>query len=282
MEITEIALHCEKPKIHEKGTSFMWTDEHISKQLLDIHLNPDLDLASRKMSTISSTVDWILESQKENGVLNILDLGCGPGLYAEIFAHKGHNVTGVDISRNSIDYAKKSAIDKGLEIKYINANYLDLDLEEGKYDLVMMIYTDLGVLIPEQRNVLLKMVYRVLRQGGRLIFDVLSDKDIKQKVTPKDWEVCKSGFWKDGPYLALSESFLYNEQKVILYQHTIIDSGKIIKTYRFWTHFFNFEDLKQILGRHGFDSVTFRNDILPESDIWHGDNVIFSIASKNN
>ncbi len=39
-----------KPELYTQGTSFMWTDEHISKQLLDVHLNVDTDLASRKKS----------------------------------------------------------------------------------------------------------------------------------------------------------------------------------------------------------------------------------------
>ena len=102
MKITEIISQCEKPELYKKGTSFMWTDEHISKQLLNVHLNVDIDLGSRKKSTIKKTANWILNTQKEKGKLAILDLGCGPGLYIEIFAEKGHKVTGIDISKNSI------------------------------------------------------------------------------------------------------------------------------------------------------------------------------------
>ena len=123
----------------------MWTDEYISKQILDIHLNPEIDLGSRKKSTIQKTANWILDSQIEKSNLKILDLGCGPGLYSEFFATNGHKVTGVDISKNSIDYAQKSAKDKSLDIEYINASYLDHDLGKEKYDLVIIIYTDLGV-----------------------------------------------------------------------------------------------------------------------------------------
>ena len=120
MNLADIISKIEKPKIYEKGTAFMWTDEHISKQLLNIHLNPDIDLGSRKKSTIEKTANWILDTQKEKGKLNILDLGCGPGLYTEIFAKAGHNVTGIDISKNSIEYAKKCAKDKKLDITYLN------------------------------------------------------------------------------------------------------------------------------------------------------------------
>lgn len=280
MKITEIVSQSEKPKLYEKGTSFMWINEHISKQLLNVHLNPDIDLGSRKKSTIEKTANWILETQKEKEKLNILDLGCGPGLYTEIFAGKGHNVTGIDISKNSVEYAKKSAEEKKLDITYLNASYLEIDLDTDKYDLVVLIYTDLGVLIPSERENLLKMIYHVLKKGGTFIFDVLKDKDIENKISSKTWEATNSGFWKDSPYLALSESFLYQEEKVILFQHNIIGTIGNIETYRFWTHFFSQNDVCKMLEPHNFIDIHFREDILPKGDMWNGDNVIFTMTSK--
>ena len=280
MQIADIIIKSEKPTIYEKGNSFMWTNKHISKQLLDIHLNPDIDLGSRKMTAIQKTANWILSTQKEKSKLKILDLGCGPGLYSEIFAKKGHSVTGVDISKNSIDYAQKSARTKGLDIEYIHASYLDLELEKDNYDLVLLVYTDLGVLSPHDRDVLLKRIYSTLKRGGIFIFDVLKDNSLEQKIMPKSWEAVNTGFWKNSPYMALSESFLYKEQNVILYQHLIIDSEDNIETYRFWTHFFNQETLKLMLEKHGFAKANYRDDILPKGDIWNGDNVIFTIALK--
>ncbi len=188
MKIKDIISVSSKPSLYEKGTSFMWTDQYISKQLLNIHLNPELDLGSRKKSTIINTANWILESQKEKGRLNILDLGCGPGLYTEIFAEKGHAVTGIDISKTSIDYAKKSAKAKCLDIQYLNASYLDVEQESGQYDLVVMIYTDFGVLTPSERVSLLKMIYQVLKKGGVFIFDVLKDNELEHKLSPQSWE----------------------------------------------------------------------------------------------
>ncbi len=280
MDIPDIISKTKKPNIYEKGTAFMWTDEHISKQLLDIHLNPDIDLGSRKKSTIEKTANWILNTQKGKGKLNIIDLGCGPGLYTEIFAKAGHNVTGIDISNNSIEYAKKSAEDKRLDIKYINSSYLEIDLESNNYDLVVMIYTDFGVLTLNERERLMKMVYRVLIKGGTFIFDVLKDNELENKTSPKTWEANNVGFWKDSPYLALAESFLYPQEKVILFQHNIIDREENIETYRFWTHFFSRNDIETILKKHKFTNIRFRDDILPKEDMWSGDNVIFTMTSK--
>ncbi len=278
--ITDIIKMSAKPALYAKGSAFMWTDEYISKQLLNLHLNPDLDLASRKKESIQKTANWILDTQKGKSNLNILDLGCGPGLYTEIFAKAGHKVTGMDISNNSIEYAEKSAREKGLDIEYIMASYLEFELEKDKYDLVVLVYTDLGVLLPRERDRLLRMIYNTLKQGGTFIFDVLKDNALKQKQISRGWEATTSGFWKGSPYLALSESFLYQEQKVILYQHLVMDSQNNFETYRFWTHFFNREDLVEILEKQSFCNIEFREDILPKGDLWSGENVIFTIASK--
>jgi 2-polyprenyl-3-methyl-5-hydroxy-6-metoxy-1,4-benzoquinol methylase len=277
MKIADIIGNSGKPKLYEKGNSVMWTDSHISKQLLDVHLNSEIDLASRKTNTIKSSVEWILGSTDLRN-LNILDLGCGPGLYSELLAKEGHKVTGVDFSDHSIKYAKIEAEKKNLDITYINKNYLELDLEENTFDLVVLIYTDFGVLQPFERNQLLEVIKKVLKPNGTFIFDVLNDKSIETRISPKSWEVSEYGFWKDKPYLALSESFLYEEKKVILYQHILLDEQENIDVYRFWTHFFSHSDLSEILIDHGYNNVSFYEDVLPQGDLWSGDNVTFCKA----
>ena len=279
MKLNKLLANTQKPNLYEPGTAVMWTDEHISKQLLQVHLNEHVDLASRKPETIKNTVEWILE--KSGGEkLNILDLGCGPGLYSTILAEKGHKVTGVDFSKNSIVYAKSKAEEDGLEINYIQANYLDLELPGQNFDLVMMIYTDLGVLLPEDRTKLLGFIHGVLKPGGTFIFDVLNDKDLPKKVAPKNWEVADAGFWKPEPYLALSESFLYEEEKVILYQHQVVNENEKVDVYRFWTHFFGHSNLTKLLAENEWENVEFFEDVLPGGDLFSGEHVTFTVARK--
>lgn len=280
MILSDIISMSAKPKIYTPGTSFMWDDQYISKQLLAVHLNPDIDLASRKRTTITTTVEWILDMSPKHGKLDILDLGCGPGLYTELFAQKGHTVTGVDISKTSIAHAKKSAEEKGLDITYIEQNYLDMELVAEQFDLVTLIYTDFGVLTPKDREKLLQLIFRVLKSGGTFIFDVLRDADLDLRIAPKDWEASRSGFWKNEPYVVLSNSFLYQNEKVILYQHLVIDSKDNLETYRFWTRFFSEEDLFGLLIAHKFSNIKFQDDVIPSGDLWGGKNVLFGIAAK--
>jgi 2-polyprenyl-3-methyl-5-hydroxy-6-metoxy-1,4-benzoquinol methylase len=279
MDTSKIIRYAEKPPLYEKGSAVMWTDEHISKQLLEIHLHPDIDLASRKKATIEKTIDWIFE-QVEDKELRILDLGCGPGLYTQQIAQKGHKVTGVDFSLNSIDYAKEQAKTKYFDIEYINKNYLELDLPENEFDLVMMIYTDLGVLLPDERIQLLSKIEKALKQGGTFIFDVLNDRDLDKKVSPKNWEASGQGFWRSKPYLTLSESFFYEEEKVILNQHIVAEDENTC-VYRFWTHYFSHEDLMRLLEPFDFTGIEFYENVLPADDnLWSGENVTFCKVLK--
>jgi len=55
MNFIDILEFTKKPQIYAEGNAVMWTDDHISKQLLNIHLNPDIDLASRRKASIEST-----------------------------------------------------------------------------------------------------------------------------------------------------------------------------------------------------------------------------------
>ncbi|WMW25174.1 class I SAM-dependent methyltransferase [Methanolobus sediminis] len=247
--------------------------------MLNIHLNPDIDLASRRKSSIESTVEWILNSVNRKK-MTILDLGCCPGLYCALMAKRGHIVTGVDISKNSIEYARKEAKRQGLDIRYVNQNYLKLN-EKNKYDLIIMVFTDFGVLKPHDRDILIRNVHRALKPGGTFVFDVLSDRDLETKASGRTWEMEASGFWKDCPYLILSDSFLYPDKKVILYQHIVLaDESETIDTYRFWTHFFTSYDLKQMLEPNDFESFECFDDVLPEIDMWNGENVLFCKVQK--
>jgi len=277
VEIDAILRLTAKPEIHTPGTARMWDDPYISKHLLNIHLSPDTNLASRKPASIRATVDWILSrigAQK----LDLLDLGCGPGLYTELMAAQGHRVTGIDCSANSIRYAKEHGLKGPHAVQYLNQDYLLADLGENKFDLILMIYTDFGVLLPDQRSALLTKIRKALKPGGIFVFDVANDREVLPKVSPPHWDCQQSGFWRPTPYLSLSNTYLYEKEKVILSQHVILGAGDDHTIYRFWTHLFSHDDLDVLLKEHGFPQQTYHEDVLPPGDTWNGDNVTFCIV----
>ena len=279
MRIKEVIEATRLPALYEKGTASMWEDEHLSEQLLEMHLNPEIDAASRKRTTIVRTVQWI-ETRLDGKNKRILDLGCGPGLYCELLSGAGHQVTGMDYSKRSIEHARQEAARKGLDIKYVHQNYLDLDHEEV-FDVVTMIYCDFDVVTPEERSMLLGNVHRALKPGGLFIFDTLNMRTPSlMKGQGRSWEVAQSGFWRNEPYLALTETLHYGGVNVILQQHIVLSGSRPPATYRFWNHYYGPATLTPILKAGGFPTADYYDGILPDDGEGTSEMVTFVVARK--
>ncbi|MEJ6950002.1 class I SAM-dependent methyltransferase [Natronospora cellulosivora (SeqCode)] len=178
MNFKKILSLLKKPELFERSEEIFWKDPYISEKLLEAHLNPDWEAASRKHSTIEKTVKWLDENVFEKKDSKILDLGCGPGLYASPLAELGYHLTGIDYSRRSIDYASRHAKENGLKIDYIYQNYLKIDYDSD-FDVIMLIYCDLGALTNQERDTLLAKIYKALKPGGLFIFDAFKKRSIK-------------------------------------------------------------------------------------------------------
>ena len=133
--------HMKPPLMYAESTSIFWKDEYISKKLLEIHLDPNVELASRKPDFIERSLNWISETVPATQYPKLLDIGCGPGIYAEKFAKAGYEVTGVDFSKRSIEYAKNIAGKHKLPITYICDDYLKMEIQTF-FDFVTLIYCD--------------------------------------------------------------------------------------------------------------------------------------------
>ena len=123
----EILKYAIKPELYSPSTSSFWNDEHISKGMLEVHLNPSRDAASRNHVFLDKSVKWISEVAPPLQYKHLLDLGCGPGLYAERFNKAGYNVMGIDFSKRSIKYAKEQSGLNKSNIEYHYQNYLEID-----------------------------------------------------------------------------------------------------------------------------------------------------------
>lgn len=178
-------------------------------------------------------------------------MGCGPGLYTSRFARAGLQVTGVDYSHRSIEYATKFAAENNLNIAYRYQNYLELN-DKNRYDVVLLIYGDFCPLNPEQRTTLLNNVYRALKPNGKFVLDVSTREHRKKHGNKNRWQALESGFWKPGPHLVLEEGFDYPEQSIWLDQYTVIEANGKMSVYRNWFQDYTPETITNELAQNGF------------------------------
>ena len=249
-----------KPDPFTPGEPLFWDDSYISFQMLKAHLDPDTDAASRRPDVIDRSVAWLIQQLGLQPGDSILDLGCGPGLYASRFARAGLQVTGVDYSHRSIDYAINYSQENNLEIAYRYQNYLELE-DENQYDAAFLIYGDFCPLNPRQRSQLLKNVYHALKQNGKFVLDVTTRKHRKKHGSRNGWRALESGFWKPGPHLVLEEGFDYPEQSIWLDQMITMEADGKISIYRNWFQDYTPDSIQVELEQSGFHLESLWGDL---------------------
>lgn len=252
----------------------LWTRPHLSQQMLSFHLNQETDLASHRFELIDRVVNWI-NSQLNLSGKSLCDLGCGPGLYTDRFAAMNANVTGVDFSRYTLDYARNQAKQP---IRYIQADYLSDDLPTG-FDVITLIYTDLCVLSPDQRKILLGRMKRMLNPGGHIVIDVAGLGLLKNKESVTLIEdKLMGGFWSEQDYVGIQKSFLYPEENLSLDRYVIVEPKEIWQVYNWFQHFTP-KSIEAELEKSGFLVTQMVGDLTGERLAKDGD-LIGIIASS--
>lgn len=241
-------------------TEELWTDEHTSKKMLEYHLNESLDLASRNKDFIARSVQWIVSHFGIGFDTSIADFGCGPGLYTTPFAENNADVTGIDFSTRSIQYAKEIAEQKGLNIAYYQQNYLEFETEK-RFDLITMIFCDFCALSPSQRRTLLAKFHTFLKPGGSVLLDVHSLHAFNHREEVATYKRNQlNNFWSPENYYGFLNTFKYDEEKVTLDKYTIIEKSRTRIIYN-WLQYFSRDSLRDEMEGNGFKAVEFYSDV---------------------
>jgi SAM-dependent methyltransferase len=241
----------QRPEPFSRYTAMeLWTRPHLARQMLHFHLDQETELASRRFEIIDEIVGWI-DSRLGLSGKRICDLGCGPGLYTQRFAAMGADVSGVDFSARSLEYARLKAKEDKQSISYTQADYLSDGLPVG-FDIVTLIYTDFSVLSPSQRARLLRRIRKMLNPGGRLVMDVAGMGSLadKQECILIENNLMQ-GFWAEGDYVGIQRSFIYPDECLSVDRYVIVEPAETWEVFN-WFQYFTPERLQAELVAAGF------------------------------
>lgn len=251
--LSDLHQYLRKPALYERTRADFWNDPYISRRMLEAHLNPYTDAASRNPAFMDQSVQWIVSLVPAGA--HVLDLGCGPGLYARRFASRGLAVTGVDISDRSIEYATEH----DLSSRYISQDYLELDFRD-EFDIATLIWCDYGALTPEERQRLLEHAYCALKPGALLILDVFTPEHHIGRVDNTRWQLHhRGGFWSSKPHLCLEAEYVYGNS--ISVDRTVIVEDDDIREYNIWNTRFTPDSLATEVQLNGFAYVGSYGDV---------------------
>ncbi|WP_215115355.1 cyclopropane-fatty-acyl-phospholipid synthase family protein [Exiguobacterium sp. s80] len=122
---------------------------------------------------------------------HVLELGCGPGRNALYFARQGCTVTAVDLSRESLDWARERAQEEQLDVDFIERNIFDFPLVKEAYDIVY----DSGCfhhIAPHRRRDYLTLVTDSLKDGGHFALTCFIEGGELGGSDISDWEVYRT------------------------------------------------------------------------------------------
>ncbi len=249
LDLKKLADCIAQPELFTKGTDKFWDDEYVSGQLLKFHLDPNAKEASRKRETIQAETDFIIKVTCMGKEKDVLDLGCGPGLYVREFAKTGAKVCGLDFSENSIRHANETVRPQYKNTEFVRKNYLELDYK-SRFDIITLIYYDFCALNTDEQHALLFGIHSALKDGGVFVFDVISEnREIPESTSIT---VHSSGLWSPAPYIEIRKRHCYQTPKTEGIQYTIVEENGTIRVIRIYHRLFGLEEITDMLNNHGF------------------------------
>lgn len=114
---------------------------------------------------------------------NVLDLACGKGRHSIKLCELGYNVLGVDLSKNSIDIARKNSSE---HLHFAVHDMREIILDK-KFDAVFNLFTSFGYFDKMEDNFnVINSIHKMLNPNGRLVIDFMNANKTIKNLSPSD------------------------------------------------------------------------------------------------
>jgi 2-polyprenyl-6-hydroxyphenyl methylase/3-demethylubiquinone-9 3-methyltransferase len=145
-------------------------------------------------------VNQVIRSHFKHQNLQILDVGCGGGFLSNRLARDGYHVTGIDLSQESLEVARR--YDSTQSVRYLSADAYSLPLEDASFDVVCAM--DFLEHVDDPKKAI-QEISRVLKPGGFFFFHTFNRNPIANFVVIKlvEWLVKNTP-----PQMHVSELFI--------------------------------------------------------------------------
>lgn len=116
---------------------------------------------------------YYCEKWKKQGRQSILDLGCGLGRHAMLFARNGFKVTAVDISEYAVKKLREAERKENLIITSKVCDMLDLPYRENSFDCIFS-YNAISHTDTEGFGIILNKIKEILKPDGEIFLTLCS------------------------------------------------------------------------------------------------------------
>ena len=178
---------------------------------------------------------------------SILDCGCGKGRHSIYLNEKGFEVTGIDISENSILEAKKSEKENLTFYVHDMRNLFRINY----YDVALNLFTSFGYFEKDHENdKSIKATASAIKKNGWFVLDFMNaEKEIRELITQ---DKCQTGE-------ITFNIGRYTDQNFIIKEIAVSDKGKTY-SYRERVKRYNRNDLEKFFSQNKLEVVNIFGD----------------------
>jgi ubiquinone/menaquinone biosynthesis C-methylase UbiE len=200
-----------------------WNDPAFSERMLQEHLDESHGAATRVAAERAAQLEWLWIKLGLHPGARVLDVTCGPGLYAIELARRGCQVTGVDFSPAAIAYAQDLALSEGMAANctFMEQDVRCMDFTEAEFDAAIFLYGQLAVFTKAEAQALLNRLAQALKPGGKLGLELLNQERV-DKTRSEWWFTDDKGLWGDRPFLHLGERYWSEAEEMSLERFYIV------------------------------------------------------------
>ncbi len=211
------------------GDNIPWHELGFSERMLDEHLSQLHDRASRRFDTIDAHVEWIDSHLLQGRPARVLDLGCGPGLYASRLARRGHACTGIDYSPAAIAYAREQSENEGLDCSYVEDDLRAASYGKD-YGLALLIFGELNVFRSTDAETILRKALAALSPGGLFVAEPHTEAAVRDLGAQRpSWYAANGALFSARPHLVLQEHSWDEDACAATIRYFVVDaeSGRV-------------------------------------------------------
>lgn len=239
-----------------------WNDPEFSRSMLDVHLDPSTNMASRSGDVISRHLDWLTALlAATSGGGPILDVGCGPGLYCHELVRRGYQATGFDFAPAPLEWARSVAKTEQLDCRFLEADLTKLPAnfaeQVGLSGAITFWFGEFHSFKPATAAEILKNLAACLKPGGLFVLEY-QPWDIFVTEESTQWSAHDSSVFCDRPHLWLQEFHWDAEARAEVHVHWILETetgelNRYIQCHQGWPD----DELVALLAAAGLTDPVF-------------------------
>ncbi len=208
-----------------------------------------------------------------NADIRVLDIACGTGRHVMELAQLGYKVDGSDISKEMINVAIRECKKKKLNIKFYNESFQTCGKIEGKYDVILSIFSAINYLINyENLSLAFKNISSLLDTNGFFIFDFWNGNAVIQNYSPIRVKRM-TGNGKEIIRISKTTIDSIAQTAVINFHFILIENGIILKEFdeKHLVRYFFLQEMVDLLKANNFEIILRCPFMRPDNDITASD-----------